>query len=87
MKAHLRIKSFWGNTENAVRIQVYVAIITYCTVAINEKKLVLNRNIYEIMRILARSLLAKDNIKYLFQPEEAEQTQDYGQLQLEFDSC
>jgi len=33
-KGHLRIKSFWGNTENAVRIQVYVAIITYCTVAI-----------------------------------------------------
>jgi hypothetical protein len=39
------------------------------------------------MRILGSSLLAKDNIKDLFQPEEAEQTQDYGQLQLEFDAC
>jgi hypothetical protein len=39
------------------------------------------------MRILGSSLLAKDNIKDLFQPEEAEQTQDYGLLQLEFDAC
>src|SRR5690606_34443162 len=30
MKSHLRIKCFWGNSENAVRIQIYVAIITYC---------------------------------------------------------
>ncbi len=85
MKGHLRIKSFWGNTENAVRIQVYVAIITYCTVAILERKLELNRSIYEVMRILGSSLLAKDNIKELFQLEELEQIQDYGQLQLGFD--
>ena len=85
MKGHLRIKSFWGNTENAVRIQVYVAIITYCTVAIIERELILNRRIYEVMRILGSSLLTKDNIKDLFQPVEAEQTQDYGQLQLKFD--
>jgi hypothetical protein len=38
-KGHLRIKSFWGNTENAVRIQVYEAIITYCIVAIIEERL------------------------------------------------
>lgn len=37
------------------------------------------------MRILGSSLLAKDNIKELFQLEELEQTQDYGQLQLGFD--
>ena len=87
MKGHLRIKTFWGNTENAVRIQVYVAIITYCTVAIIERTLELNRSIYEVMRILGSSLLAKDNIKELFQPEEAEQTRDDGQLQLEFETC
>jgi len=84
MKGHLRIKSFWGNTENAVRIQVYIAIITYCTVAILAKKLNLNRSIYEVMRILGSSLLAKDNIKALFQLEEPEQNHDDGQLQLEF---
>jgi hypothetical protein len=87
MKGHLRIKSFWGNTENAVRIQVYVAISTYCTVAIIERTLELNRSIYEIMRILGSSLLAKDSIRELFQPMEVEQTQDDSQLKLEFDAC
>lgn len=80
MKGHLRIKSFWGNTENAVRVQVYVAIITYCTVAIIERTFELNRSIYEVMRILGSSLLAKDNMKDLFQPVVVEQTQDDGQL-------
>lgn len=32
LKQHLRVKSFWGNSEDAVRIQIYVAIITYCLV-------------------------------------------------------
>ena len=86
MKGHLRIKSFWGNTENAVRIQVYVAIVTYCTVAIIERTLELNRSIYEVMRILGSSLMTKDNIRDLLQPVEVEQTQDDGQLQLEFDA-
>ena len=83
MKGHLRIKSFWGNTENAVRIQVYVAIITYCTIAILGRKLKINRSVYEIMRILGSSLLAKDNIKELFLLEEPGQNHDDGQLQLE----
>ena len=39
LKQHLRVKSFWGNSENAVRIQIYVAIITYCLVAIIESEL------------------------------------------------
>jgi hypothetical protein len=86
MKGHLRIKSFWGNTENAVRIQVYAAMITYRTVAIIERKLELNRSIYEVMRILGSSLLAKDSIKELFQPVEAEQIPDHGQLQFVFEA-
>ena len=39
LKQHLRVKPFWGNSENAVRIQIYVAIITYCLVAIIESEL------------------------------------------------
>lgn len=84
MKGHLRIKSFWGNTENAVRIQIYVAIITYCTVAVIERALELNRSTYEVMRILGSSLLAKDNIRELFQLVELEQPNENGQLQLDF---
>lgn len=84
MKSHLRIKCFWGNSENAVRIQIYVAIITYCTVAIIERTLQLNRSTYDVLRILGSSLLAKDNLKDLFQPVEVEQTNDDWQLQLDF---
>lgn len=86
MKGHLRVKSFWGNTENAVRIQIYVAITTYCTVAIIERTLDLNRSIYEVMRVLGSSLLVKDNIKDLFLPLEEENQYD-GQLQFEFEAC
>jgi hypothetical protein len=84
MKSHLRIKCFWGNSENAVRIQIYVAIITYCIVAIIERTLQLNRSTYDVLRILGSSLLAEDNLKDLFQPVEVEQTNDDWQLQLDF---
>ena len=55
-------------------------------VAIIERTLELNRSIYEVIRILGSSLLTKDNIKDLLQPVEVGQTQDDGQLQLEFDA-
>jgi hypothetical protein len=50
-------------------------------------ELELNRSICEVMRILGSSLLTKNNIRVLFQPVEAEQSQDDGQLQLEFEVC
>ncbi len=59
IKQHLRIKKFWGITENAVRIQIYVAIITYCLVAIVQWRLKLNRTTYEILQILGISLTDK----------------------------
>lgn len=62
IKQHLRVKRFWGENENAVRIQIHVAIITYCLVGIIEHDMQLHRPIVEIMRILGSSLLVKDNI-------------------------
>jgi hypothetical protein len=47
MKQHLRIKSFWGTTLNAVKIQMYCVIIAYCLVAIVGNKLKVNCSIYE----------------------------------------
>lgn len=49
-----------------------------------ERTLQLNRSTYEVMRILGSSLLAKDNLKDLFQPVEVEQINDDWQLQLDF---
>jgi len=63
MKQHLRIKSFWGTTLNAVKIQMYCAIIAYCLVAIVGNKLKVDRRIYEILQILSISLLDKTPVK------------------------
>ena len=66
IKQHLKVKSFWGTTENAVRIQIYSAIITYCLVAIVGNELKLERSTYEILQILGVSLLDKTPINELF---------------------
>jgi len=63
MKQHLKIKSFWGTTINAVKIQMYCAIIAYCLVAIIGNKLKVDRSIYEILQILSISLLDKTPVK------------------------
>jgi transposase len=63
MKQHLKIKSFWGTTLNAVKVQIYCAIIAYCLVAIIGYKLKVNRPIYEILQILSISLLDKTPIR------------------------
>ena len=63
MKQHLRIKSFWGTTLNAVKIQMYCAIIAYCLVAIIGNKLKVERSIYEILQILSISLLDKTPVR------------------------
>ena len=66
IKQHLKVKSFWGTSENAVRIQIYCAIISYCLVAIIEKDLKLNRSTYEVLQVLSISLLDKTTIIELF---------------------
>ena len=66
IKQHLKIKSFWGTSENAVRIQIYTAIITYCLVAIVGHDLKIERSTYEILQVLGISLLDKTPVKELF---------------------
>ena len=66
IKQHLKIKSFWGTSENAVRIQVCSAIITYCLVAIVEHDLKINRSTYEVLQVLGISLLDKTSMIELF---------------------
>ena len=66
IKQHLKVKSFWGTSENAVRIQIYSAIIAYCLVAIVGHDLKLERSTYEILQILGISLLDKTPVNELF---------------------
>ena len=56
LKQHLKIKKFWGTTENAVRIQIYSAICAYCLVAIMQHDMRLERSTYEVLQILSMSL-------------------------------
>ena len=67
IKQHLKIKKFWGTSENAVRIQIYCAIITYCLVAIVQHDMKLERSIYEVLQILSISLTDKTCLKELFE--------------------
>jgi len=65
-KQHLRVTSFWGNTENAVRIQIYVAVIAYCLVAIVEHDCKLKRSTFNVLRVICRVLADKTPIRDLF---------------------
>lgn len=65
IKQHLKIKSFWGETENAVKTQVWIAICTYLLAAIAKKELNLNRNLYEILQILSISAFDKTPLNQL----------------------
>ena len=66
LKQHLKIKKFWGTSENAVRIQTYCAIITYCLVVIVKHDMKLERSVYEILQIVGISLTDKTNLRDLF---------------------
>lgn len=66
LKQHLKIKKFWGDTENAVRIQVYFAIIVYCLVAIIQHDMKIGRSTYEILQILSISLTDKTRLRDIF---------------------
>jgi hypothetical protein len=82
IKQHLKIKSFWGTSENAVRIQVYSAIIAYCLVAIIGHDLKIDRSTYEILQVLGISLLDKTPVKELFTNVDYKDVkeQNYNQL-------
>ena len=66
IKQHLRIKVFYGTTENAVNIQVWTAISTYCLLAIIRKRLGLEHDMHQISQILRLHLFAKTPVFELF---------------------
>lgn len=66
LKSHLKIKKFWGETENAVRIQIYAGITAYCMMAIVQKKLGITRSVYEMLQIANVSLTDTTDLKTLF---------------------
>jgi transposase len=84
IKQHLQVKRFWGESENAVRIQIHVAIITYCLIAIIGHDLKIGRPVFEVMRILGKSALTTDSIQDLLKPLKEDSKPDDRQLYFDF---
>ena len=75
IKQHLRIKAFYGTTENAVKTQIWIAIAVYVLVAIVKKQLHLELSLYTILQILSVTLFEKTPILealLIIQPQELE---------------
>src|SRR6266496_546764 len=68
IKQHLRIKAFYGTSENAVKTQIWIAVSVYVLVAIVRKRLGLEISIYQILQILSVTLFEKTPILQALQP-------------------
>lgn len=84
IKQHLKIKSFWGTSENAVRIQLYSAIIAYSLIAIVAQELKTGRSTYEILQVISISLLDKTPLNELLKKIDYKDVKErnYNQLSL-----
>lgn len=65
MKQHLNIQKFWGETENAVRIQIYAAITAYCMVAIVQHDIGTDLSVFEVLETVSLVLAEKMPLKEL----------------------
>jgi IS4 transposase len=82
IKQHLKIKSFWGHSENAVKSQVWIAVSVYALVAIAKKKFMLKQSLYEILQILSISIFEKMPINQLFQQTQLQYFKEQNDNQL-----
>jgi len=84
IKQHLRIKAFYGTTENAVKTQIWIAISIYVLIAIVKKQLKLERSLYTILQILSVTVFQKTPILQALSDVEceSESCENYNQLML-----
>lgn len=82
IKQHLKLKAFWGHSFNAVKTQIYIAIITYVLIAIVKQQLKLKQTQYEVLQILSISLLCKIPLKELFENENQQSVKELNSKQL-----
>ncbi len=87
IKQHLRIKAFYGTSENAVKTQIWIAVSVYVLVAIMKKRLKINLSLYTILQILSVSLFEKTLIRQALVPDDYKNKTTTNHIQLElFDS-
>jgi hypothetical protein len=73
IKQHLRIKAFYGTSENAVKTQIWIAVSVYVLVAIVRKRLMLPISLYQILQILSVTLFEKTPILQALQPPDSQE--------------
>lgn len=71
IKQHLKIKKFWGESENAVKTQIWIAICNYLLVAIIKKELKIEKSLYEILQIISVSMFDKSQLNQLLSETES----------------
>jgi hypothetical protein len=69
---HLRIKAFYGTSENAVKTQIWIAVSIYVLVAIVRKRIGLEASLYQILQILSLTQFEKTPILQALQPSNSE---------------
>lgn len=84
IKQHLKILSFWGQSENAVKTQIWIAISTYVIVIIAKKQLKLSQSLYEILQMISLSPFERTPLIELFSEEKYQDVKEplYIQLKL-----
>jgi hypothetical protein len=82
IKQHLRIKAFFGTSENAVRSQIWIAVSTYVLVAIVKKRLHLSASLYEILQILSLTMFEKIPLDQLLARTMSDEIQQVSDNQL-----
>jgi len=83
IKQHLRIKAFYGTSENAVKSQIWIAISVYVLVAIVKKKLHLEQSLYTILQILSLTCFEKAPIHQILSESPSEWIPDESRNQLQ----
>jgi transposase len=82
IKQHLRIKAFFGTSENAVKTQIWIAVSVYVLVAILRKRLGLEASLYQILQILSLTLFEKVPILQALEPSDSQNDSDADPNQL-----
>jgi IS4 transposase len=72
IKQHLRIKAFYGTSENAVKTQIWIAVSVYVLVAIVRKRLEVETSLYQILQVLSLTLFEKTPILQALQQVESQ---------------
>ena len=73
IKQHLRIKAFFGTSQNAVRTQIWIAISMYVLVAIVKKELKLSASLYQILQVVSVSIFEREPILRALQPYDSQE--------------